>query len=58
MRGDMMLTFQDYLQIPYGEKERAEFVHKVIDQYKSSVMYKKAITAIDYDKCQNTTIMP
>jgi len=52
-----MLTFQDYLQIPDGDKECAEFVHKVIDQYKTSVVYKKAITAIDYDKCQNTTTM-
>ena len=52
-----MLTFQDYLQVPDNDRERAEFVKKVIQQYKSSDVYQTAWTADQYDRCRNVTTM-
>ena len=52
-----MLTYQDYLQVPDNDRERAAFVLKMINQHKQSDLYRTARIADDYDRCQNTTIM-
>lgn len=52
-----MITYQDLLQVDDNEKDRSEFVRKVISQHKSSDIYKTAVIADDYDRCQNTSIM-
>ena len=52
-----MLTYQDLLLIPDNDRERAEFVRKVISEHKSSALYQTAKIADDYDRCRNTTTM-
>jgi hypothetical protein len=52
-----MITYQDYLKIEDTDKARANFVRKVINEHKSSDLYKTALMADDYDRCRNTTIM-
>ena len=52
-----MLTYQDYLQVPDTDKDRAAFVLKMINQHKQSNLYRTAIIADEYDRCENTTIM-
>lgn len=52
-----MITYQDYLTVPDTDAARAAFVRKVINAHKSSDLYKTAVTADDYDRCRNTTIM-
>lgn len=52
-----MLTFQDLLSVGAADKDRAEFVRKVINEHKSGEPYRTAKTADEYDRCRNTTIM-
>ena len=52
-----MLTYQDLLLVPDNDRERAEFVRKVIAEHKSSALYRTAKIADDYDRCRNTTTM-
>lgn len=52
-----MITYQDYLKVSDKELDRAAFVYKVINEHKSSNLYKTARIADDYDRCKNTTIM-
>ena len=52
-----MLTYQDLLLVPDNDRERAEFVRKVIAEHKSSALYQTAKIADDYDRCRNTTTM-
>lgn len=52
-----MITYQDLLQIGDGEKERLEFVLKIINEHKSSDLYQAAIFGDEYDKGRNTTII-
>lgn len=52
-----MLTFQDLLQIGESDKEKADFVRRVINDHESSALYKTAKIADDYDRCRNTTTM-
>ena len=52
-----MITYQDFLQVQDTDRERAEFVRKMIDDHKSSDLYKTAKIADDYDRSKNTTIM-
>lgn len=52
-----MLTYQDYLKIPDNDKAKAEFVEKVIREYKSSDQYRTAWAADQYDRCRNVTTM-
>lgn len=52
-----MITYQDYLKVSDKELDRAAFVYKVINEHKSSNLYKTARIADDYDRCRNTTIM-
>lgn len=52
-----MLTYQDLLLVPDNDRERAEFLRKVIAEHKSSALYQTAKIADDYDRCRNTTTM-
>ena len=51
-----MVTYQDYLMIGDSDKERMEFVKKVINDYKGSELYRDALVAYDYFCKKNTTI--
>lgn len=53
-----MYTYQDLIQInPDDELKRMAFVRSVISDHKASDAYKMAITAIEYDKKRNVSIM-
>lgn len=52
-----MITYQDYLEVPDNEKDRMEFVRQVINDHKSSKLYRDAQIARDYFCVQNTTIV-
>lgn len=52
-----MLTYQDLLDVGTDEKNRMEFVKKVIHAHKISPQYETAKTADLYDRRQNRTIM-
>lgn len=52
-----MLTYQDFLQVSDKDIDRAEFAKKIIEDHKSSDLYKTAKVADDYDRSRNTTIM-
>lgn len=43
--------------VPDSDRERAEFVRKLIQQHQSSDLYRTAKVADDYDRCRNTTTM-
>ena len=45
------------LAVPDNDRERAEFVRKVINEHKSSDLYQTAVIADEYDRCRNRTIM-
>ena len=51
-----MLTYQDFLQIPESDVDRAAFVYRVINDYKTGTFYSIASIADDYERCRNTTI--
>ena len=53
-----MYTYQDLLEIPENdEKRRMEFVRSVINQHKSSPLYKMAVMGCEYNAKRNTSIM-
>lgn len=52
-----MLTVQDLHAVGEGDRERAEFVKRVINEHKSSDLYQSAKIADEYDRCRNTTAM-
>lgn len=52
-----MLTYQDFLLVGDNENDRMAFVKRVIDQHKTTDLYKTALIAEDYDKHLNRTIM-
>lgn len=51
-----MLTYQDFLKIPDNDTDRIAFVRKVIDQHKTSQIYRDAVVAYDYERHLNKTI--
>jgi hypothetical protein len=51
-----MITYQDYLEVADNDKDRIEWVRQVIDQHKSSDLYRDAVDAKNYFDVQNTTI--
>lgn len=51
-----MKTYQDLLAIGDSDKERMDFVHRVITDHQSSDIYKIAVIADQYDRQLNTTI--
>ena len=52
-----MKTYQDLLNVGQDENERMDFVLKVINEHKSSDLYRTAQIADDYFRQRNTTIM-
>ena len=52
-----MVTYQDLLLAGNTDKERAEFVQRVIQDHEGSDLYKTAKIADDYARSRNTTIM-
>ena len=52
-----MITYQDLLAVGESERDRSEFVRKVIRNHASSDLYKTAKIADEYARCENTTIM-
>lgn len=51
-----MLTYQDLLEVPDNDASRIDFVKRVINEHKSTDIYKTAVIADEYDKHMNTTI--
>ena len=52
-----MITYQDLLAVGTSDKERAEFVKRVISDHEGGRLYKTAKIADDYVRSMNTTIM-
>ena len=51
-----MITWQDLVAVGANEDDRAEFVRKVINDHKSSDLYRNAVLAKKYDRHENVTI--
>ncbi len=51
-----MKTYQDLLKVPQSDEERMRFVRAVIDDHRSSDLYKTAELADDYARKMNRTI--
>lgn len=52
-----MKTYQDWLKVADGsERERMAFIRQLINEHKSSSIYKQAVDAENYFVGQNTTI--
>lgn len=51
-----MKTYQDLLAIGENEKERMEFVLKVIREHQESEEYRTAMDAVEYEKQKNVSI--
>lgn len=51
-----MYTYQDLVAVGDDEKNRIDFVNKIVKEYKTSDLYKAAVLGDDYDKGENTTI--
>lgn len=52
-----MKTYQDLIAAGQGEQERMDFVLSVINEHQGSEKYQIAVTADEYDRQQNTTIV-
>ena len=52
-----MKTYQDLKKVGESENDRMAFVLQVINEHKSSDLYKNAVIADQYDRQMNTTIM-
>lgn len=52
-----MFTFQDYQEVPQRDDALMEFVRMAIYQHKTTGGYQEAVTAQDYDRKCNTSIM-
>ena len=52
-----MITYQDLLEIGEEERNRIDFVRKVINQHKTTDLYRMAKIAEDYRKGKNKTIV-
>lgn len=53
----VIYTYQDLLKIRSSEENTMEFMRSVIASHKSTEVYKNAITAQEYDKKRNATIV-
>jgi len=51
-----MYTYQDLLAIGDDDREKMDFVRKVINEHKGSAIYQMAEIADEYDRRQNRTI--
>ncbi len=52
-----MITYQDLLTVPQTDKDRMDFIKKVIGEHKTTPLYKMAQVADLYDRHRNKTIM-
>lgn len=52
-----MITYQDLLLVPQTDKDRMDFVKKVVNEHKTTPLYKTAQIADLYDRHKNKTIM-
>ena len=52
-----MKTYNDLLQIGENDKDRIDFVRQVINEHKTSDLYKEGATAYEYARHRNVTIM-
>ena len=52
-----MLTYQDFQEVGSGDKERMEFVLRLIHEHKGSDLFKNAVLADEYNRRENRTIM-
>ena len=52
-----MITYQDLLMVGEGDKERMEFVRRLISEHQSSGVYAEAMLADEYMRQQNRTIV-
>lgn len=52
-----MISYQDFLQVPDNDLERARFVRTAISDYCSGSVFKTAQLADEYDRCRNRTAM-
>lgn len=53
----VIYTYQDLLKIRDDEKYKMDFIRAVISAHKGTEVYKNAITAQEYDKKRNVTIV-
>lgn len=51
-----MKTYQDLLALGENESERQDFTRQVINEHKTSVVYREGATAYEYAKHRNLTI--
>ena len=51
-----MLTYQDLMQLPDREEARMEFTRRLINEHKTTELYRTAVIAEQYDKHRNVTI--
>ena len=51
-----MKTYQDLLEVGENESDRIDFVRQVINEFKSSDIYREADVAYEYAKHKNVTI--
>lgn len=52
-----MVTYQDLQEVGLDETKRTAFVLSCIQQHKGTKLYKTAVTAEEYDRKRNVTIM-
>lgn len=52
-----MITYQDLLSVPNTDKDRIDFVRKVINWHKTTDLYQNSVLAYEYDGRQNRTIL-
>ena len=52
-----MITYQDLLSVENIDKDRIDFVRKVINWHKTTDLYKDSILADEYDRQRNRTIL-
>ena len=53
-----MITYQDLIQVdPSDERRRINMVRSIISEHKGTDAYKMAVTADQYDRKRNTTIV-
>lgn len=52
-----MKTYQDLIDLGNNEEQRMDFVRKLIQDHKTSIQYRIAELADEYDRRQNRTIM-
>lgn len=50
-------TYQDLLNVPDRDEDRMNFVKTVMNEHKSSKLFKQAVLADEYDRKQNRTIV-